>query len=169
MRQILLSAALLLPVGLTGSPAHAASPLKGKTFIIEVTSNQSTSGYGAYLIPPLGRAIEKGGLRPVKVPGPGADVVFNIITQSDVGQWMTTAKGREWLYTVTITIGISAESYVIPNDGTPQFGVAASLITPNSDREDELVCLIGLATREAISRYKPRGHIKLSGQSCLRK
>ena len=133
-----------------------------------MSSSQSASSYAAYLIPPLAREIEKAGLKPVK-PGPGADVVFNIVTHSDVGQWMETASGREWLYTLTITTGISPESYVIPFEGTPQFGVAVSLITPNADREDELACLIGLATREAIARYRPAGMIKLSGQSCLRK
>lgn len=148
--------------------AQAASPLDGKTYVIEMSSSQSKSGYGDYLLPPLMRAIEKAGLTPWK-PGPGADVVFNIVTHSDVGQWMETAKGREWLYTQTITVGVSPESYVIPFEGTPQFGVAASLITPNSDREDELACLIGLAAREAIARYKPKGIIKVSGQSCLRK
>ena len=96
-------------------------------------------------------------------------MVFNIVTHSNVGQWMETASGREWLYTLTITTGISPESYVIPFESTPQSGVAVSLITPNADREDELACLIGLATREAIARYRPAGMIKLSGQSCLRK
>lgn len=168
MRRILLSAAICLSLGLIAWPVEAASPLDGKTFIIEMSSSQSSSGYGAYLLPPLARAIEQAGLKPAKA-GPGADVVFNIVTHSDVGQWMETERGREWLYTQTITTGISPESYVIPFEGTPQFGVAVSLITPNSDREDELACLIELATREAIARYRPKGIIKLSGQSCLRK
>jgi hypothetical protein len=168
MRQILFAAAMCLSLGLIAQPVEAASPLDGKTFIIEVSSSQSASGYSAYLLPPMMRAIEKARLKPAKA-GPGADVVFNIVTHSDVGQWMETEHGREWLYTQTITTGISPESYVIPFEGTPQFGVAVSLITPNSDREDELACLIELATREAIARYRPKGIIKLSGQSCLRK
>jgi len=168
MRRILVSAAACLSLSVIARPVEAASPLDGKTYIIEVSSSQSASGYAAYLLPPMVRAIEQAGLRPVK-PGPGADIVFNIVTHSDVGQWMDTPKGREWLYTVTITTGISPESYVIPFEGTPQFGVAVSLITPNGDREDELACLIELATREAIARYKPKGLIKLSGQACLRK
>jgi hypothetical protein len=168
MRQIILCAAASLWLSLIAPPVQAAAPLDGKTYIVYVSSLQSDSGYIAYLLPPMGRAIARAGLKPAK-PAPGADVVFNIVTDSDVGQWMEGANGREWLYTVTITIGISPESYVIPFEGTPQFGVAVSLITPNGDREDELACLIELATREAIARYQPRGLIKLSGQSCLRK
>lgn len=149
--------------------AQAASPLDGKSYMIEMSSNQSKSGYGDYLLPPLTRVLDKSSLRPWKQLGPGADVIFNIVTHSDVGQWMKTAKGREWLYTQTITVGISPESYSIPYEGTPQFGVAVTLITPNSDRDDELVCLVGMAAREAVARYQPKGIIKLSGQSCLRK
>jgi hypothetical protein len=114
------------------------------------------------------RVLDKSTLTPAKM-GTSPDVIFNVVTHSDVGRWMETAKGREWLYTVTITIGISPESYVIPFEGTPQFGVAAGLVTPNGDREDELACMIEFATREAIARYQPKGLIKLSGQSCLRK
>lgn len=147
--------------------ASAASALDGKTYIIEMSSSQSASGYMAYLLPPLVSEIERASLTAKR--GPGADVVFNVVTHSDVGQWIDTGKGREWLYTVTITTGISPESYVIPFEGTPQFGVAVSLVTPNGDREDELACLIRLATRQAIARYRPKGIVRLSGQSCLRK
>jgi hypothetical protein len=147
--------------------AGARSPLDGKTYIIEMSSSQGASGYADYLVPPLARAIAAAGLKPKG--GPGADVVFNLVTASDVGKWVETKAGRQWLYTVTITVGISAESYVIPFEGTPQFGVAARLVTPDSDREDELRCLIGLATREAIARYRPHGLVQISGQSCLRR
>jgi hypothetical protein len=167
MRRVFLSAAIFIVPGLNCGTAQAGSPLDGKTYIIEMSSSQSTSGYAHYLVPPLARAIARAGLK--AKGGPGADIVFNLVTHSDVGQWMNTSQGREWLYTVTITTGISPESYVIPFEGTPQFGVAASLVTPNPDREDELACLIDLATREAIARYRPTGIIEISGQSCLRK
>lgn len=167
MRRVLSIAAACLSLGASASGVHAASPLDGKTYIIQISSSQSASGYADYLLPPLARAIAKAGLTPKG--GPGADVVFNVVTQSDVGQWMKTANGREWLYTLTVTTGISPESYAIPYEGTPQFGVAATLVTPDSDREDELACLIELATREAIARYRSKGIVKISGQSCLRK
>jgi hypothetical protein len=165
MRRLVFIAAACL----AACAAQAASPLDGKTYMIEMSSSQSKSGYGDYLLPPLTRVLDNSRLRPWEKLGPGADVIFNIVTHSDVGQWIKTSKGREWLYTQTITIGISPESYTIPFEGTPQFGVAATLVTPNSDREDELTCLIRLAAREAIARYKPRGIVKVSGQSCLRK
>jgi hypothetical protein len=167
IRRWLVIAAAILPIGQIAAPAQASSPLDGKTYIIEMSSSQSASGYAEYLVPPLARAIDRAGLK--AKGGPGADVVFNVITHSDVGQWIETAGGRQWVYTMTVTTGISPESYSIPFEGTPQFGVAARLITLNSDREDELACLIDLATREAIARYRPKGIIEISGQSCLRK
>jgi len=144
-----------------------AGPLDGKKYIIQMSSSQVSSGYANYLVPPLARVFNDAGFKAMR--GPGADIVVNIITHSDVGQWMTTAKGRKWLYTVTITVGVSPENYDIPYEGTPKFGVAAALMTPNGDREDELACLIGLAARNAIEKYKPAGLIKVSGQSCLRR
>lgn len=143
-----------------------AGPLDGKKYIIQMSSSQVSSGYANYLVPPLASVFNDAGFRAMR--GPGADIVVNIITHSDVGQWMTTPKGRKWLYTVTITVGISPENYDIPYEGTPKFGVAAALVTPNGDREDELACLIGLAARNAIEKYKAAGLIKVSGQSCLR-
>jgi hypothetical protein len=153
---------LVLPAG-----TACAGALKAKTYIIEMTSSQVASGYANYLVPPLAKVFDNAGLKAMR--GPGADIVVNLITHSDVGQWMTTSKGKEWLYTVTITAGISAESYVIPTDGTPQFASAVSLVTPNGDREDELACLIRLAARNAIEHYRPKGRYKASGQQCLRR
>lgn len=168
MRRLISIAAACLVQALIFDQAQATSPLDGKSYMIEMSSSQSKSGYGDYLLPPLMRALDKSSLKPARM-GTKADVIFNIVTHSDVGQWMKTSKGREWLYTQTITVGISLEAYSIPYEGTPQFGVAATLITPNSDRDDELVCLIGLAAREAIARYQPSGIVKISGQSCLRR
>lgn len=167
MRRLVSITVACLVEALLPHPAQAASPLDGKSYMIEMSSSQSKSGYGDYLLPPLMRALNASSLKPAKM-GTNPDVIFNIVTHSDVGQWMETSRGREWLYTQTITVGISPEAFSIPIDGTPQFGVAATLITPNSDREDELTCLVELSTREAIARYKPRGIIKISGQSCLR-
>jgi hypothetical protein len=167
MRRFIVLAAIAIQQFLTPGTAHAGSALDGKTYIIEMSSSQSASGYAAYLLPPLVSEIERASLKAKR--GPGADLVFNVVTHSDVGRWVKNAQGREWLYTVTITTGISPEAYVIPFGGKPQFGVAVALVTPNGDREDELACLIRLATREAIARYRPKGLIKLSGQACLRK
>jgi hypothetical protein len=144
-----------------------AGPLDGKSYIIELSSTQYSSGYGEFLVPPLAAALDASGMRPKN--GPGADVVVNIITESDVGQWIGQGDAREWIYTVDITVGISPESYMIPLDGTPVFGVRARLLTPNSDRTDELECLTRLATRTAVANFGKTGVLKTDGSSCLRK
>lgn len=159
MRALLL--ALLLPL-----PA-AAAPLDGKSYIIEMSSSQMASGYADDLVPPLAKALATSGMRAQN--GAGADVVVNVVTGGDVGAWVQTEGGREWIYTVTVTVGISPGEAVLPYDGTPVFGVRVELKTPNPDREDELRCLIGLATREAVARYQPKGLIRVNGQSCARK
>lgn len=154
----------LLPA--SGAPAQAG-PLEGKTYIIELSSTQYSSGYGEFLVPPLVEALDKAGLKPMG--GPGADVVVNILPESDVGQWMGTGDAKEWIYTVDIMVGISPESYVIPYEGTPVLGVKARLLTPNSDRLDELECLTRLATRTAVANYGKTGILRTDGSSCLRK
>lgn len=162
-----ISGALSIYLGLAPSPAAMAGPLDGKTYIIEMSSSQNSSGYSRYLVPPLAKALNDAGLK--SKGGPGADLAANVITHSDVGQWMNTGSDRQWLYTVTITVGISPENYRIPYEGTPKFGVAATLVTPDGDREDELACLIGLAARTAVEKYKPDGLMRISGDACLRK
>jgi len=144
-----------------------AGPLDGKSYILELSSTQFTSGYGEYLIPSLASALDRAGLRPHN--GPGADVVVNIITASDVGQWLGEGDAKEWIYTVDITVGISPETYMIPLDGTPVLGVRARLRTPNADRTDELDCLTRLAARTAVANYGKTGTLQTDGSSCLRK
>lgn len=159
---IRLATALL---ALATTQAHAG-PLDGKSYIIELSSSQYDSGYGNYLVPPLAKVMARSGLRAQN--GPGADIVVNIQTASDVGQWFVKGTNRVWTYTLSITVGLSPESYVIPFEGTPAFGVTARLKTPNPDREDELACLITLAARTALANYRPEGHLSTDGSSCLR-
>ncbi len=147
--------------------AAGAGPLKGNSYIIELSSSQFSSGYGDYLLPPLIEVLERSEMTAAN--GSGADVVVNIVTQSDVGQWIGQGDDRAWIYTFDITVGISPESYLIPIDGTPVFGIRARLLTPNSDREDELDCLIKLAARTALAQYRATGIFQTDGSSCLRK
>jgi hypothetical protein len=100
--------------------------------------------------------------------GPGADLVVNVETGGDQGHWLGTGAAKRWLYTVTATVGLSPESYEIPYDGTPKFGVRATLETPNPDREDEMDCLISLAARTALRDYRDKGLEAVDGQHCLR-
>jgi len=165
-RTLVSIAFLLLSVLPIAGPAWA-EPLSPKKYIIQMASSQVDSGYANYLVPPLAKAFDDAGFTAMR--GPGADIVVNIITNSDVGQWTTTAKGREWMYTVKITVGISPENYDIPYEGTPKFGAEVSLVTPNGDREDELACLITLAAKTAIAHFRPEGLYRASGQQCLRK
>ncbi len=158
-------------VAFSGALSGAAVPamagaLDGKTYILEMTSSQYDSGYANYLVPPMARALKKAGLTP---KAPGADLVINIKTDNDVGQWMGVGAKRQWLYTNRLTIGISPADYVIPLDGTPRFGAEVTLVTPNGDRDDELVCQIELAVAAAVKNYRPNGLVKIDGKGCLRK
>lgn len=155
--------AIMIAVLLLAGPTYGG-PLDGKTYIIELSSSQYSSGYGEYLLPPLGKALARSGMRAKN--GPGADMVVNIVTASDTGRWTDEGGAQVWLYRISVTIGISPENYSIPIDGTPAFGVTAGLDTPNPDREREMNCLIGLATRTALANYQPKGHRQTDGQSC---
>lgn len=151
---------------LVAHTVQAASPLKGKSYMLQMASTQSS--LTEFYVPPMADALDAAGLTPKSGLGPGADVIVNLVHTYDVGKWVETASGREWLYTIRFTAGISPEAYPIPHDGTPQFGVEAALVTPNPDREDEWRCLIRLAVSEAAARYQKTGLIRVSGQKCLR-
>lgn len=159
MRPLLLALLLATPA--------AADPLTGKSYIIQLSSSQYSSGYGNYLLPPLAKVLAHSGLKSQN--GPGADVMVNVETDSDVGRWVGKGDGRVWTYTISATVGISPEAYVIPFEGTPAFGVRAVLETPNPDRQDEMDCLITLAARTALENYQPAGILKTDGSSCLRR
>lgn len=161
MRALLLLALLPLPA--------FAGPLSGKSYIVELSSSQSASGYGDYLLPPLLKALEASDLKPWTTLGPGADVVVNVVTGSDVGQWVKQGDQKVWLYTISATIGVSPESYVLPYDGTPAFGVTVRLVTPNPDRVDEMDCLIDMGVKVALRDYQPTGALVVDGQACARK
>ena len=154
----------LILLALLASPT-LADPLTGKSYIIQLSSSQYASGYGKYLLPPLVKVLKTSGM--TSKDGPGADVVVNVTPDSDVGKWVGTGAVRQWTYTITVMVGISPESYDIPEDGTPVFGVRAALSTPNSDSEAEMDCMITLAARVALRDYKPTGIEKVDGQSCL--
>lgn len=156
---------LALATALLATPA-AADPLAGKSYIIQLSSTQYSSGYGEYLLPPLAAVMQRSGLKAKN--GPGADFVVNVEPDSDVGRWVGTGENRVWLYTISATVGISPESYEIPYEGTPAFGITATLQTPNPDREDEMACLIQLAARTALKNYRPTGIFKTDGSSCAR-
>lgn len=161
----------LRALALAALPAFAggalAAPLEGKTYIIELSTTANSSGYAEFLVPSLAAALDASGLR--SKGGPGADLVVNIITVADMGQWLGQGDAREWVYTVDITIGISPESYSLPQDGTPVFGIRARLLTPDSDRMDELDCLTRLATRTAVANHGKTGVLETDGSSCLRR
>ncbi|MDU8910923.1 hypothetical protein [Aestuariicoccus sp. MJ-SS9] len=151
---------------MVASCGAATGGLDARTYVIELTSSQFVSGYGGDLVPPLVSALGRKGMRAVE--NQDAEVVVNIVTDMDVGQWMWRGDEQKWIYTVRIMVGISPVDYVIPEDGTPVFGVRVRLETPNPDREDELGCLIRLAARTAVEQYRPAGMIELDGQECLR-
>lgn len=157
---------LILTLAVLAAPA-LADPLDGKSYIVEMSSSQMASGYGLYLLPPLLSVLERSRMKAQN--GPGADVVVNIVTGGDVGRWVNTAEGQVWLYTVSATVGISPEAYDIPFEGTPAYGITASLLTPNPDRQDEMDCLIRLAARTALKNYRPSGVFPVDGSSCQRK
>ncbi len=157
---------LALALALLATQA-AADPLAGKSYIIQLSSTQYSSGYGEYLLPPLAKVMQHSGLKAKN--GPGADLVVNVEPASDVGRWVGKDANRVWLYTISATVGISPEAYEIPYEGTPAFGITATLQTPNPDRQDEMDCLITLAARTALKNYRPTGVFKTDGSACARK
>jgi hypothetical protein len=160
--------ALSLPAPASAQQASAEFPA-GRSYIVQLTSTQATSGFGEYLVPPLTRAFRKAGLR--YDGSPSADFAATVETGSDVGAWYGKGAARAWLYDRTVTVGLSPASDPIDIAGrlVPAFAVTVHLRTPNPDRVDELECLIALATAELAARYRPRGKVAVNGQSCARR
>jgi hypothetical protein len=146
--------------------AEDGNRLAGKSYIIQLSSSQYDSGYGKYLVPPLVKAIARTGMK--SKGGPGADLVVNVVKEADHGAWYGKGAARRWLYRNEVTIGFSPESYDIPYGGKPQFGIKVTALTDNEDRMDEYACMVDLAVRDAMTGYKPKGLVKIDGQSCVK-
>jgi hypothetical protein len=162
----------ILALVLSAAPAaaqQAAEFPRNASFIIQLTSSQASSGFGAYLVPPLDRAFRKTGLR--YEGGPAADYAATIETGSDVGKWHGSGDDRVWLYERFVTVGLSPAEMDVEPEGklSPAFSITVNLVTPNEDRVDELNCLVALATRELAARYQPTGNVRVNGQGCARK
>lgn len=161
--------ALALSLALPAAAQQSDAYPRGKVVIIQLTSSQMVSGFGEYLVPPLLEALEGTGL--VYAFDAEPDYAASIATDSDVGRWVETEDSRDWIYTRSVTVGLSPADVDIEPGGkpSPSFSVKTILQTPDQDRVDELNCLISLATRELAARYAPKGHFTVNGQGCLRK
>ncbi|MGB3146315.1 MAG: hypothetical protein WBA91_01000, partial [Paracoccaceae bacterium] len=139
------------------------------SFIVQLSSSQYASGFGAYLVEPLTKAFRKTGLR--YEGSPKADYAATIETGADVGRWYGEGDSALWLYERYVTVGLSPADADIEKAGkvSPSFSVTVRLKTPNEDRVDELNCLIALATAELAARYQPKGHVTVNGESCARR
>lgn len=162
---VFLAAMLALPAIAQQSEEYP----RGAKFIIQLTGSQFASGFGEYLVPPLLRAFRKTGLK--YTGGDDADYAATVETGSDVGKWVAEGDATVWLYQRFVTVGLSPADIDIEPQGklSPSFSVKTVLITPNPDREDELRCLIRLATLELAARYTAEGHMVVNGESCARR
>ncbi|MCX7888386.1 MAG: hypothetical protein N2422_01495 [Rhodobacteraceae bacterium] len=167
MRAALATLVLAAGPALAGDGDGDALP-EGATYIIQLTSSQYASGLGEFLVPPLTRAFGRTSL--TYRGGPGADLVATVEHSYDSGSWHGTGAGRIWLHDTAVTVGLSPADMDVEPEGrlSPAFSVSARLLTPDADREDEIVCLIGLAVRELARRYRPEGHVTVDGSGCAR-
>jgi hypothetical protein len=145
----------------------------GETYVIQLRSTQASSGFAEYYIPSLKQALDASGL--IYRPDDTAAYTATVETGSDVGKWYGKGQGnadtRTWLHTRFVTVGLSPKHIDVEPVGgkiKPAFAVKVNLLTPDSDRVDELRCLVGLAVRELQTRYRPKGLVTVSGQSCSR-
>lgn len=163
---------LFLPLALSALTACGAEAAQGfpagESYIIQLTGTQSSSGLGEYLVPPLRRAFDAAGL--VYLGGPQARFVATVENAYDVGKWYGRGTERAWLHTRTVTVGLSPNGVDIDRRGrlAPLFSVSARIRTPDADRVDEFNCLVALAVRELVARYRPKGRATVDGASCLR-
>ncbi|MFN0115652.1 MAG: hypothetical protein ACKVPY_13340 [Paracoccaceae bacterium] len=163
MRAAALVALLTLPAA-----AEAGGLPKGATYIIQLTGSQYASGLGEYIVPPFARALSRTGMKS-KVAG--ADFAATLQSESDVGAWYDVQGEEVWLYTLTVTAGLTPAEIDVEPEGvvSPWFSVSARILTEDADRLDEFNCLVALATQELAKRYRPKGQVLIDGRFCNRK
>ena len=154
------AALLAIPV----APAAAEGAPKGRSYVVMMTQSQISSGLARHLVPPLVDALDRAGLKNAK--GPTAEWVVSVETSADQGAWLGTGESRRWRHQGTVSVTFA------PNEGFPRkpetatFSVDAKIVTANPDRPEEYRCLVDLAVRTALSRWRESGRIEVRGAEC---
>ena len=153
----LLATALAVPVRADEAPV-------GRSYVVMMTQPQIASGLARHLVPPLTDALDRAGM--VNAKGPTAEWVVSVDGEADNGTWLGAGESRRWRHQRTVSVAFA------PNQGFPRkpdvttFTVAAKVVTADPDRVDEFRCLVDLAVKTAIARWRKSGRIEVHGVDC---
>jgi hypothetical protein len=145
--------------------AAEAAP-KGRSYVVMMTQAQISSGLARHLVPPLTAALDRAGMTNAK--GPTAEWVVSVETSTDNGAWLGVGESRRWRHQGTVSVTFA------PNEGFPRkpetttFTVDAKIVTADPDRPDEYRCLVDLAVRTALAKWRRSGRIEVRGVDCER-
>lgn len=143
--------------------AAEAGP-RGRSYVVMMTGSQISSGLARHLVPPLVDALDRAGMTNAK--GPSAEWVVSVESSADHGAWLGSGESRRWRHKRTVSVTFA------PNEGFPRkaetstFTVDARVVTADTDRADEFRCLVDLAVKTAMARWKASGHVAVDGIAC---
>jgi hypothetical protein len=150
---------------LSTSPGGAAEGgPKGRSYVVMMTQTQISSGLARHLVPPMVDALDRAGMTNAK--GPGAEWVVSVESSADHGAWLGSGESRRWRHVRTVSVTFA------PNEGFPRkaetstFTVDARVVTADPDRTDEFRCLVDLAVKTAMTRWKKSGRVAVQGVAC---
>lgn len=159
--------AAALAAGLLAAPPRvdaAEGAPKGRGYVVMMTQSQISSGLARHLVPPMVDALDRAGMTNAK--GPSAEWVVSVESSADHGAWLGSGESRRWRYKRTVSVTFA------PNEGFPRkaetatFTVDARVVTANEDRPDEFRCLVDLAVKTAMARWKTSGRVAVDGVAC---
>ena len=159
-----LAAAVLGPA--FADPTMAEPAPTGRGYVVMMTRPQIDSGLVRHLLPPLTDALDRAGM--VNAKGPSAEWVVSVESASDDGSWLGTGESRRWRHRRTVSLTFARNEGFPRRPDTATFTVEAHDVTADPDRPDEYRCLVDLAVRTALSRWRASGRIEVRGVECER-
>ena len=161
----LVVAAATVSLGPAGATAADGAPV-GRSYVVMMTQPQIASGTARHLVPPLVDALDRAGLKNAK--GPTAEWVVSLEKSADDGTWLGSGESRRWRHTATVSVAFAPNRGFPRAPDVPTFTVDARVVTADPDRPDEFRCLVDLAVKTAMSRWRPAGRIEVRGTECER-
>jgi hypothetical protein len=147
------------------TPARAAeSGPKGRSYVVMMTQSQISSGLARHLVPPMVEALDRAGM--TNAQGPSAEWVVSVDDGSDHGVWLGSGESRRWRYTRTVSVTFAPNRGFPRKADTPTFTVDARVVTADADRVNEFRCLLDLAVKTAMTRWKASGRVAVAGVAC---
>jgi hypothetical protein len=153
---------------LADAVAQGATRLeRGRTYLIQLEPGQADAPQAESVVEALRSGLDRHGL--VYDLSDRAELIATYNIEVDQGRWIGKGAARRFVYTGTLTIGLSPAGHpAVPLSRRPAFGVRVSASSPEPAHVADVGCMARLGVAALAAGYRLSGRVDLDGSSCAR-